>query len=228
MRITRISVFFSMLFFFICLTGCSSAPQASTEGSSPEAAVKELQQAVIERDLSRISSCTDMEAFLADTYDNSAREMSSVIGELHQRYPDDPFFWHDTEFMQQYAKDHRDISLMFINKILGYYFSNTVPAATYDENPESWLSGELKKLHDACKAEIQDIHRADASHAEVALYLKGDGSPYGALTDGIVLKLSMEQQKDGTWKFIRIANIRELIFPVADKAEMFWTLQGWQ
>ena len=218
----------SFLFLVLCLTGCSSAPKAAKDVISPEAAVKELQQAVTNRDWDRVSSYFDVEFFLADTYDNSAWEMSVVISQLHDRYPDDPFFWHDTEFMQQYALDHRDISLLFINRILGFYFSKAAPAANYDDNPESWLSGELAKIHSACSAEIQDIHMSDAHHAEVALSIKGDGSPYGNLADGITLKLAMEKQTDGTWKFTRITNIRELIFPVADKAEMFWTLQGWQ
>lgn len=222
------SILCSLLFLVLCLTGCSSATKASEDVISPDTAIRELQQAVAERDWDKVSSCFDVDSFLADTYDRSARETAIVINELHQRYPEDPFFWHDTEFMQQYAKEHRDISLLFINRILGFYFSKTAPAAAYDDNPESWLSGELAKIHGACKAEILDINQTDATHATAILSLKGDGTPYGDLTDGIDLKLAMELKEDGKWKFTHIANIPELIFPVADKAEMFWTLQGWQ
>ena len=222
------SILCSLLFFALCLTGCSSAPKTSKDVPSPETAIRELQQAVAGRDWGKVSACFDVDSFLADTYDNSALEMSTVIGELHQRYPDDPFFWHDTEFMQQYAREHRGISLLFINRILDFYFSNAVPAAAYDDNPESWLSGELAKIHDACRADILDIQQRDATHATATISLKGDGTPYGNLTDGITLKIAMELKDNGKWKFTHIVNIRELIFPVADKAEMFWTLQGWQ
>lgn len=207
-------------------TGCGNTAPKNT--ASPEAALKELQQAVQERDMPKVATYVDLDSFLAHTYDQSANETALAIEVLHERYPEDPFFWHDTAFMQQYARKHRDISLHFIRSILDYYFSKEVPVATYDENPTSWLSGELAKLHDASTAELTEIRRPDDRHATLVLLLKGDNSPYGALTDGITLELGLELQTDGKWKFTEIQNIPALILPVADKAEMFWTFHGWQ
>ena len=220
--------FLLALLLLLCMTCTAGCQSAHEDAPSPETALHELQEAVKQRDVQKISSYVDLEQFLENTYDISAREMSTRIDVLAKRYPEDPFFWHTTEFMQQYAAEHRDISLHFIHDILAYYFANEAPAVSYDSNPTSWLSGELAKLHAASTAEWKEFRKLDKQHTIAVLRLKGDGSPYGNLTDGITLELGMEQQADGRWKFTGIENIPELILPVADKAEMFWTLQGWQ
>ena len=226
MRSFLYSIFVSLL--FLCMTCTAGCGTAARDTISPETALKELQLAVRERDAAKVASYVDLDRFLENTYDSSARETALAVETLHERYPEDPFFWHDTKFMQQYAIDHRGISLQFMKKILSHYFSKESPAASYDEDPESWLSGELGKLHAAGTAEIREIRHTGPRHASVFLQLKGDNTPYGKFTDGILLELGMEQQEHGGWKVTGIENIPDLILPVADKAEMFWTFQGWQ
>ncbi len=228
MKKKLLSLICSLFISIFMFTGCSSASDKSITDTSPEKALNELRQAIVARDSSKVHTLTDLDAFLADTYDVSSKETALLIGRLHERYPEDPFFWHDTEFMLNYSKEHREISLLFTHKILDYFFSKETPATDYDDNPESWLSGELSKLHKACTASVLEIQQSDKGHATAVLKLIGDGTPYGNLTDGIVLKLGMDKQRDGNWKFTSVENIPELIIPVADKAEMFWTLQGWQ
>ena len=143
----KILFFFSAVLLLFCLTCAAGCGHATPEPvASPEAALKELQQAVRQRDMQKVACYVDLEPFLEHTYDESANETALLIRTLAGRYPEDPFFWHDTAFMQQYAKEHRDISLQFIHSILDNYFSGRTPAASYDENPTSWLSGELAKL----------------------------------------------------------------------------------
>ncbi len=215
-----------LLFLTSCCMGCHAAPSQSSP--SPEDSFRELQLAVQAGNRDKIETLVDLDRFLEQSYDISASEMSKDILILHQRYPEDPFFWHDTAFMDAYTKEHRSVSLNFIRDILTCYFSGETPAETYDEAPTSWLSGELAKLYEASTAELKDIRRTADGHATAVILLKGDGTPYGSLTDGIRLELNLEQQEDGRWKFTGIGNIPDLILPVADKAEMFWTLQGWQ
>ncbi|MBQ9614988.1 MAG: hypothetical protein IJR38_01460 [Selenomonadaceae bacterium] len=217
-----------LLMVFLCmalLAGCGMAQGRAEQ--TPEDALREMQRAVAQRDREQLSRYVDLEDFLGRTYDEAGHQTAVRIGELGKRYPKDPFFWHDTAFMENYAREHREISMEFMRQILSHYFSGKEPASSYDENPTSWLSGELGRLYRASRAEVTEI-RQDGKKAVVVLRIQGDESPYGRMTDGIELQLGMEQQPEGNWKFTQIANIAGLIVPVTDKAEMFWTYQGWQ
>ena len=216
------------LMVFLCMAliaGCGMAQGRAEQ--MPEDALREMQRAVAQRDREKLSQYVDLEDFLGKAYDEAGHQTAIRIGELGKRYPKDPFFWHDTAFMEDYAREHREVSMEFMRQILTYYFSGKVSASSYDENPTLWLSGELGRLYRASTAEVAEI-RQDGKKAIVVLQITGDGTPYGRMTDGIRLELAMERQPDGSWKFTQIENIADLIVPVTDKAEMFWTYQGWQ
>ena len=145
---------------FLCmalLAGCGMAQGRAEQ--TPEDALREMQRAVAQRDREQLSRYVDLEDFLGRTYDEAGHQTAVRIGELGKRYPKDPFFWHDTAFMENYAREHREISMEFMRQILSHYFSGKEPASSYDENPTSWLSGELGRLYRASQAEVTEIRQ---------------------------------------------------------------------
>ena len=213
------------LLLLLCLAA------AGCHKDDPKEAWNGLRQGMEDRDAAKVAQYMDMDALLKDAYDDSSRELASSVEDLALRYPEDPFFKHTPEFMKEYMAEHRSFGLKLASDALLGFLSGRKPAASFEEQPGSWLSGEFAKLYAATTAELKDIrHEKNDSgrHRAVAVvHLKGDGSAYGNFVDGLELELAMEQQEDGSWKFTRIGNIPSLLLPVTDRAEVYWLMQGW-
>ena len=215
-------------FFFgaaMCLLLAVSAVFAEAEKDSPEYALKQAAMAVRQKDEILLTKFVNENAFFAVAYDDGATALAENIADLKRRYPDDPFFWHDTDFMKDYAAQHKTYAMSLIKGIRHAYF-NDMPPASLEENPALFLAEELRTFISESDGEIIDLKRqGDAARARVKI--TGSQSDYGRLTDGLVFEFSLRREKTG-WQIEKIENADELLLPVTDSAEKFWTLKGWQ
>ena len=194
---------------------------------TPEYALRKVQQAVQEQDEAAFVKYVDVDAFLMQAYDDGAEQLANHVGELHERYPKDYFFWHDSDFMRQYAAEHRSAALPFLHNVLNHYFQDDMTAGSFEENAPAWLAAQMKKFSQSGCVEVQSVHE-NGERATASLVLHGTDSAYGHLLDQLTVTLELKRQPDGFWRVSRILNAEQLTLPVTDRAEAFWTLQGWQ
>lgn len=199
---------------------CFSAVQ------SPEYALEQAAKAFRERDEMTFLQYVEADALVAEAYDESAKELAENIAALRERYPEDFFFHHDTAFMLDYTREHRKEALQLIQAVRRAYFMGEAPAESFEAGPPSWLSGEVAKFGACSQGECVQMVQ-DGERAVAEIHITGDGTDYGRMADGLVFQLELHRQ-NGDWKIVRIANVKDLLFPVTDSAETFWTVQGWQ
>ena len=194
---------------------------------SPEYALTETGAALRARDAAKLAEFVESDAFLAAAYDDGAAELAEAVGTLHECYPQDMFFWHDTAFMRDYAAMHRAAALLAMRQALDLYLSGgATKPAVFETDPVAWGAADLASILSATSADIVSVQK-DGSEAVATLRLRGSGD-YGGLLDGMEVKLAMRQRHDGMWQILRVTNAKELVLPVTDSAERYWTLQGWQ
>ncbi len=194
---------------------------------TPEYALEQAGLALQQQDAERFARYVALDVFVLSAYDDGAEQLAQQVTTLHARYPKDYFFWHDAAFMKSYAAAHREAALPFLHSVLDHYFQKETVADSFETNPTVWLAGEIRKFQANGTAEIQSVHiEGDKAFATVAV--RGNATVYGKLLDGISLSLELCRQSDGHWQVQRIANAEELTLPITDRAETFWTMQGWQ
>lgn len=194
---------------------------------TPEYALSQAAKAIRERDDALLVQYVDVEGFLAAAYDEGSEELAKEVEHLHAMYPEDFFFWHDTAFMRDYAKTHRSYALKLLQGIRQAYFMGTEPAASIEENPATWLAGEVEKFRQVSEGECMAIREA-GNRAYASILIHGNGTDYGNLADKLLFELELEKQADGRWKILRVSNVKELVYPVTESAEKYWPMQGWQ
>ncbi len=194
---------------------------------SPGYTLSQAAKAIRDRDDNLLVQYVDVEGFFAAAYDEGSEELAKEVEHLHAMYPEDFFFWHDTAFMREYAKTHRSYALKLLQGIRQAYFVGTAPAASIEENPATWLAGEVAKFQQASDGECIDI-REEGNKAYASILIHGKDTDYGRLADKLLFQLEMEKMSDGTWKILRVSNVKELVYPVTDSAEKYWPMQGWQ
>ncbi|MBR2214590.1 MAG: hypothetical protein IJ849_02390 [Selenomonadaceae bacterium] len=193
---------------------------------SPEYALEQAAEAFLQRDEMAFLRFVNEDKLIESAYDEGAMELAQNIAALRARYPDDFFFHHDTSFMLAYTKEHRPAALRLIRGAKQAYFTASRPAATIEENPATWLSGEIEKFCRSAKGECVKLEEREGK-AYADIRLTGDDTEYGQMADGLTFRLEVEKVA-GDWQIVRVANVDELLFPVTDSAERFWTVQGWQ
>ena len=216
-----------ILVLFALLSGLCVHGYCEHAKHTPEYALQQAGQALLEKDAGKLRQYVAVDAFLQSGYEDGSAEVSARVDELRARYPQDPFFWHETAFMQEYAANHRGYALRFIQQMLTDYLKDTAPAATSEAAPEAWLAREFSCVLLHSQAELGPL-RVSGDKAQAGVMLRGDDSKYGRLADGLTLQLELMHQPEGHWRVMRIINAAELTVPVTDRAEAFWTMQGWQ
>ena len=194
---------------------------------TPEYALSQAGKAIREKDEALLVQYVDVEQLFDAAYDEGSEELAKNIEELHAMYPEDFFFWHDTAFMRQYAKDHRVYALRLLQGIRQAYFTGAKPAASIEENPATWLSGEAVKFQEESDGECTGI-RMEGNRAYASILIHGKDTDYGRLADNLLFELEMEKQADGRWKILRVSNVKDLVYPITESAEKYWPMQGWQ
>lgn len=195
------------------------------EARTPEYALGEAAKALKARDYQAFSTYVDVDSVTEHGYDEGAKALAAHVSELRMRYPDDPFFWHDQDFMQCYADAHRTRGLALAHGILEHFFAGQ-ESDDFAKDPMGYLAREAERMGRQTHAEIRSIDEK-GDEAKAVLHFRGTGEPYGKLTDGIEVGLLLRRQVDGVWKIERVENAEALVLPVADSAEAFWALQGW-
>ena len=194
---------------------------------SPHYTLQQIQESMAEKDQKKFEHYLDVEQFFQQGYDDGSEQLAKHVKELHERYPKDYFFWHEPDFMRSYTEEHRAAALPFVHSVLNDYFASRTQAESFEANPGVWLAGQMEKFRTEGSFEIKSIHE-QGNKAVVSLILHGTDTGYGRLLENIPLELELERQPDEHWRIERILNVEELTFPVAESAENFWTLQGWQ
>ena len=194
---------------------------------TPEYALEQATKAIRDRDKDLLERYVDIDAVVSHGYDEGAAVLAKNIKDLNAQYPHDPFFWHDTIFMQHYISEHRLKSLAFIHDIIDRYLARSTVIMNFEQDPTGSLTHELEVFQTETEPEIISIEN-HGDKAWISIVLHGSNTPYGRLVNNMPFVFEFVRQNNGTWKIIRIANPEQLLWPVTDAAEAYWTMQGWQ
>lgn len=204
---------FLILFTFI-ISGCGKDDTA-------EIALSEMQTALAERNSEKLSERIDVEKFFAQTYDDVTVELVKNCEEYGKKYPDDPYFQHDAEFLTNYNTEHRELHLKFLQGVKDAYFAKLPEPETPEENPHAYVANEFEKILQSSNAEIKDT-KVEGNHAVMTVEMQGDNSIRGSFIGNLTFKLGFDKNAKDKWHFTKIENLDELVPPLVDKAELIW------
>ena len=207
---------FFILFFvaIIFFTGCGNF-------DSPEDAFAEMQSALNKRDREKLSSRIDLEKFFAETYDEETEELAKNYDVYAKKYPDDPYFQHDAEFLKQYNLEQRERHLKFLNEAAAAYFENLPEPDKPEGNPHAYVAKEFEGILNHSSAVVKEIKK-DGNHAVMTVEMQGDNSIHGKFIGKLTFKIGFEKDEKDRWKFTKVENLDELTPTLVDKAELIW------
>ena len=188
---------------------------------SPETALAQIQSALAERDVDELTARVDMENFFAVTYDDLTLQLAANYEKYKEKYPKDPYFQHDAEFLKNYNAEHRERHLNFLNNVQDAYFSRMPEPDKPEKSPYAYIANEFEKVRRASKAKVIN-KKIEGNHATLTLDVQGDNSLRGQLVGHLVFELGFEKDDTGKWHFVKIENFDELIDELVDKAEFVW------
>ena len=187
---------------------------------SPEDSLQEIQDALNKRDFEKFSARVDTEKLFAQIYEDATIELAKNCETYGQKYPRDPYFQHDSDFIRKYNAEHKDLHLDFARKSMAAYFENLPEPKEPNENPYAYVAHEFTKIHLVSTAAVEDV-KINGNSATVTVNIKGDGSLRGMFVGKLTFKLGFEKIKD-KWTLTKIENIEELTPTIVDKAELIW------
>lgn len=208
---TKLILIFTVTIFF---TGCGNE-------DTPEKSLSEIQNALEQRNSEKLSERIDLEKFFAQTYDEVTVELAKNCETYGKKYPDDPYFQHDADFLKKYNSEHRDLHLKFLQGVKDAYFKKIPEPETPEENPYAYVANEFEKILRASNAVIKDV-KVDGEKALMIVEMQGDNSVRGKFIGDLTFKISFDKDEKDFWRFNKIENIDELTPPLVDKAEMVW------
>ena len=205
---TTILIFCAML-----ITSCSLT-------DSPKTAFEEIQTALNQRDSKKFYERVDTQKLFAQIYEESTIQLAKDCEVYAKKYPKDPYFQNDGEFIKNYNAEHHDLHLDFAQKSLDAYFENLPAPEEPKDNPHAYVAGEFEKLHLVSTAEVED-EKISGDTATLTVKVQGDNSLRGMFVGLITFKLGF-QNVNGKWKLTSIENVEELTPTFVDKAELIW------
>ena len=208
------TVFFAIIMILALFTGCGKE-------DSPEDALAEIRSAFAERDIDDLTMRVDMENFFAQTYDELTLQLANNYEKYKTKYPNDPYFQHDSEFLKKYNAEHRDRHLAFLNSVQDAYFSRMPEPDEPRKNPYAYLANEFEKVRLSSTIKVKD-KKIEGNHATLVVDVKGDNSLRGQLIGHMTFNLGFEKGENGKWHFVRVENFDELADTLVDKAELIW------
>ena len=214
-----------LLAVFLLLAVCTAAFAYGRE-RTPEYALVEIAAGIEARDYEKVTRYADLQSIVTGSYDESATILCRDIEKLSRMYPQDWFFRHDTAFMTKYMANRREDDLKLILDTMKFYLTGNTPI-TKQEGEARWIADETAKFLQEYDAEVVKVE-TEGETAIATIAIKGHDSDYGRLAPKLTLKVTLEEQKDGRWKAVRVSNVKDLFYPVVDGIENYWTLQGWQ
>ena len=204
------TIFILMTIFF---TSCGVS-------DSPEKALEEIQEALNTKDVEKFSARVNTEKLFAQIYDDATIELAKNCEVYGKKYPKDPYFQRDGEFIKKYNAEHRNLHLNFARKSYDAYFANLPAPHKPHDNPYAYVAHEFFEIHKVSNATVENVEVKENS-ATVTLKVEGDGSLRGFFVGLLTFKLGFEKVGD-KWIFTRIENIDELTPTFVDKAELVW------
>ncbi|MBR1397580.1 MAG: hypothetical protein IJ563_08625 [Selenomonadaceae bacterium] len=187
----------------------------------PEDALKDIQVAIAKQDKELLATRVDVDKFLDMTYNDVTEAIANNVGELHNRYPDDPYFWNTPQFIRTYNDSHRNFYMSFVNASVNAYFDPNVKLDSFINIFAIQCANEFKNLCAAMNTKIINT-KVEGSHAFVDFEVKGDSTHYGQFVGDMTFKFKFEKDDSGRWRLSKIENIDELIYPLVDRAELVW------
>ena len=183
-----------------------------TKEDTPEDALRDIQTAISKQDRQLIDSRVDVDKFLDNLYSDITVQIADNVKELHNRYPDDPYFWNTPEFIRKYNEEKR-----------GFYMSFD-PEMKPDDFVKLFAIQCAKEFKNICAAMETKTNSAKIqdNHASIDFEVNGDSTPYGQFIGNLTFRFGFEKDKNGRWHLVSIENLDEIIFPIVDKAELVW------
>ena len=192
-----------------------------TKEDTPEDALRDIQTAIANQDKQLIESRVNIDEFLNNLYSDVKNQIADNITELHNRYPNDPYFWNTPEFIRQYNEDKRSFYMSFVTASVNAYFD---PNIKPDNFVNLFAIQCAKEFRNICAAMDTKISPAEiqGEHASIDFDLNGDTTPYGQFVGKLTFRFGFDRDENGRWRLTNIENLNELIFPIVDRAELVW------
>ena len=217
-----------IILLLVLLAGvCTAAAFAYGRERTPEHALGEIAAGIQARDYDKVTFYADLPALTSSAYDESTAILCQEIEKLSRMYPQDWFFRHDTAFMTAYIEERREADKALALRAMEMFLNTEARPLTKADGESKWIVNETAKFLEEYDAEVKKVEK-DGETATATIAIKGHDSDYGRLCAPLTLKVTLEQQKDGHWKAVRVSNVKELFYPVVDGIENYWTMQGWQ
>lgn len=222
---TKMKVILAVLLLVLAVAGASAYAYQSER--TPQYALTELAEGLQNRDAAKIQRYADIDSIVTQSYDESTEILAVHIGELHQTYPQDWFFRHDTAFMKDYIANRRSDDLVFIRRCIEFYADDNITPISRSDGQAKWLSDEGVKFRDNYTATLQGVEqKGDVAYATIEF--TGKDTAYGRLVPHLTAVAELHQQSDGHWQVTRFSNVADMFAPIVKGIEDYWTLQGWQ
>ena len=189
-------------------------------GDSPEKALEEIQEALNTKDAEKFSARVNTEKLFAQIYDDATIELAKNCEVYGKKYPKDPYFQRDGEFIKKYNAEHRDLHLNFARQSYDAYFDNLPAPKEPHENPYAYVAHEFFEIHKVSTATVENVDVKENT-ATITLKVEGNGSLRGIFVGLLTFKLGFEKV-NGKWILTKIENIDELTPTMVDKAELIW------
>ena len=202
-----------LLLIVVLFVGCGKE-------DTPEDAFRDIQSAVFERNFDNLAKRLDTEVFFGRVYDDITAELVKNCADYGLKYPNDPYFQHDRDFIEQYNLKHRELHLEFLSKATEAYFANIAEPEKPEDNPHAYVACEFAKILKASKAVIKSTV-VNENHATMTVEMQGDSSLRGGFIGKLVFELGFDFD-GGVWKLTSIENCSELTPALVDKAEVVW------
>lgn len=194
---------------------------------TPEYALDQLADGIKSRDYDKVRKYADVDGLITTTYDESTTVLAENIQALHETYPQDWFFRHDTAFMKAYIAGRRSDDIVFIQRSLEFFMDPKMVPISRSDGQAKWISDEMGKFEDSYTTDLKTVQKRGKT-AIAVFEITGSEDSYGELVPKLTIEAELEQQDDGYWKVVHIANIEDAFYPVVKGIESYWTLQGWQ
>ena len=203
-----------ILIIGIFITGCG-------DEDSPEKALTDIQNALKNKNSVELSERVDLEKFFGNVYDDSTLELAKNYDEYQKKYPEDPYFQHDKDFLLKYNSDYREMHLKFLRDVQEAYFKKIPAPEKPEDNPHAYVADEFEKIRWASVATVKNIV-VNNDRAVMTVEIKGDESIRGQFIGVMDFAISFDKDDDNKWRVDKIENLDELMPVLVDKAEKVW------
>ena len=202
-----------LIFAAIVVAGCGK------EEDTPTDALTEIQAALADRNSAQLSRRIDLEDFFAKFYDAATIELAENYDYYRKKYPKDPYFNHDAEFLKNYNDEFKTQHLKFAEDVVINFFKRVPEPEKPTENLEAYVANEFEKIRRAIRSEIKSV-TIDENSAEMILNLNGDSTLIGQFVSDLDLTLGFTKDENGNWHLQEIKNMEQLTPLIVDKAEI--------